>query len=250
MVILPFLGPMTVLALWFTITSSGLIKPLYLPTPQSVTVSLLTVKDSMLNHVGSTLLRIIVGYVLGITLGLLFGLVMSYNKYVFAFFNSIIESARPVPPVALIPFFILWFGFSNIGKIVFVMLGVALIIIVNTIEAVQNVNPTYIRAAYSLGTTKLRIFSSVILPAIVPELRSGLRIALALAVSLVIVSEFLGADTGIGYLINISKVTFNTPAILLSIVILGMMSWILDVILQTMLNRMTQWSEKSTEALE
>lgn len=248
--LISILGPITLFSLWFTLTNTGIIRPLYLPTPQSVGFAFLELKQDIFFHVFATTIRIIIGYIVGVTLGIGLGFLMSYNRYVYTFLNSIIESWRPVPPVALIPFFILWFGFSNAGKIVLVALGVALVMVVSTFESIRNVNPTYIQAAYSLGATKKKVFSSVILSAVLPHVRSGLRISLALAISLVVVSEFLGADRGIGYLINISKVTFNTPAILLGILILGLLSFILDSFLQLILARMTSWSEQYSESLE
>ncbi len=247
---LSILAPVALFLLWFVLTNYGIIKPLYFPKPQAVFSSILDLKGTLVFHILATLTRVIIGYVLGVLVGLFLGLAMSYNKYMFASLNTIIESWRPVPPVALVPFFILWFGFSNTGKIVLVLFGVALIIVVNTIEAVKNVNPIYVQAAYSLGAAKRKVFFSVIFPAIIPELRSGLRIALALSVSLVIVSEFLGASIGIGYLINISKITFNTNTILLSALILGLISWLLDFILRKILDRATLWKETSSEALE
>jgi len=247
---LSLLGPLLFVVFWFAITNSGLVKPLFLPSPYAVLQAFIDIKDSLISHVGATLLRVIIGYSLGVFAGLGLGLLMCYNNYVYALCNTIIESWRPVPPVALVPFFILWFGFSDFGKIVLVVVGVALIITVHTIEAVRNVNPIYIRAASSLGATKQKIFSRVVVPAIIPDLRSGLRIALALSISLVIVSEFLGAQKGIGYLISVAKVTFSTHTIVLSIIILGLMSWILDFFLRKILDQMTLWKEKSSEALE
>lgn len=245
-----FLGPITVIALWFFLTSSGVVKPLYFPTLQSVGLSFFELKDTLLLHVVATVSRIIIGYITGVGVGIIAGMIMKYNDFLYKYFNPIVESWRPVPPVALVPFFILWFGFSDLGKIILVLLGIALVMIVSILEAIEQVNPIYIRSAYSLGSTKQRVFLKVILPAIIPTLRSGLRVSLALSIALVVVSEFLGADHGIGYLINISKVTFNTPAIVLGIIILGIIAFVLDAILQLVLSRLTLWNETYSESFQ
>lgn len=237
------------LAVWFILTECGLIKPLYFPSPTEVIAAAIGIGSHLGRHIFATLTRVIVGLSIGTFIGVTIGLLMSYNKYIFAALNNIIESWRPIPPVALIPFFILWFGFSNLGKIVLVSFGVMLIMIVNTVEAVRNIRPIYIRAAYSLGADQRKMFKSIIIPGIFPQLTSGLRIAIALSVSLVIVSEFMGAQSGLGYLINISKVTFSTQTILLGVIIVGIMSSLLDLGLRKVMNYLTRWAERAEEAI-
>ena len=248
----PVIGIISILVIlfvWYGVTESGLVKPLYLPSPRRVVIAVSDLGSTILIHAAATIGRIIVGFLLGAFVGIGVGLLMSSNRYIYSALNGIIESWRPVPPVALIPFFILWFGFSDIGKIILVMLGVFLVLVVNTIESVRNVRPVYLRVGTNLGATKAELYKTVIVPAILPSLVSGLRIAMALSMSLVIVSEFMGADWGLGYLISISKVTFSTHTILLSIFVIGFICWFLDFILRKVMARLTRWAEKSSEAL-
>lgn len=247
---LGFVIPTILLLVWYIVTEIGLIKTLFLPHPFSVFEAAIDTKNSILIHAISTLLRLVFGCIIGLCVGFLLGLLMKYSHTIDRLLYKLIESWRPIPAVALIPFFLLWFGFSNFGKILLVTLGVALIMVVNTYEAVNNVKPIFIKAAYSLGAKKLEIFKTVIIPAILPELKSGLRISLATGFGLVIVSEFMGADYGLGYLINISKITFSTHTILLAILIIGIIAVFLDKIVQRIANRLTTWAPKLNEAVQ
>jgi len=100
-----------------------------------------------------------------------------------------------------------------------------------------------------LGLPRPKLFRRVILPAAIPELRAGFRVALAVAVTLVIVSEFMGATYGLGYLINVAKVTLTTPTLVLSVILLGWVSWGLDQILRGMFDRASAWDLRARGAL-
>lgn len=247
--ILRFLIPISLLMFWFFSTHFGLIKPLYLPKPIKVFEALFDIKNNIFKHILASSIRLIFGYILGIFTGIYIGLKMRASKNVENLLYNTIESWRPIPPVALVPFFILWFQFSTFGKIFLVSLGVALIMIVTTYEAAGNVKPIYLKAAYSLGASNKKVFKSVVLPALIPELTSGLRISIAVGFGLVVVSELMGAKYGLGYLINISRVTFSTHTIFLCIIIIGLISVIFDKIIQFVTNKLTRWSQKSFDAI-
>ena len=102
-----------------------------------------------------TTYRMLLGWSLGVALGISVGLAMSYSRVLRSILDPLIESFRPVPVIALLPFFILWFGIDEIGKIVMILLGTFMIMVVNTYESVINVNPIYIRAAESLGADQV-----------------------------------------------------------------------------------------------
>lgn len=239
----------SILLLWFIITHWGIVKPMYLPTPKRVITAAVDIGPNLLIHIGATLARVLVGFSFGALSGVTIGVLMSSNNLLFSALSGIIECWRPVPPIALIPFFILWFGFSDIGKIILVALGVFLILVVNTLESIRNVRPIYVRVGMNLGASKSKLYRSIILPAILPSLISGFRISMALSISLVIVSEFMGATWGLGYLISVAKVTFSTHTILLSIFIIGIISWLLDTALRKTTEIILPWAEKSTEAI-
>ena len=238
-----WLSPFFLIVLWFILTEGGIVKPLLFPSPTSVLAAAHDLGWSLFGHILSTLWRTLLGLTIGLAIGFFWGILMAHSSLIYAISNNIIEAWRPVPPVALIPFFLLWFGFSNIGKILLITLGVMLVILVDTYEGACSVHPNLIRAAHSLGANKQEILTEVLIPATLPKIIGGLRVAAALAIGLEIVSEFMGAQSGLGYLINISKVTFRTPTIFLCIILLGILSWQIDYCIRKTMKKITFWAE-------
>jgi ABC-type nitrate/sulfonate/bicarbonate transport system permease component len=237
------------IGIWFLLSKSGLVPSLYLPSPGKVLIALRDTKETITGHTWATLVRTISGFLLGVVLGILAGVAMSWNRLLFSVLDTIIESVRPVPPIAALPFFILWFGIGNFGQVLLITLACGVIIAVDTFVAIRNVAPIHIRAAASLGASKRKLYQTVILPAILPHLTSGLRIAAPLAFTIAIAAEFMGAQQGLGFMIMRARRTLETQTIFLAVLIIGAMAIILDRVIRVLMDRLTRWSEKSTEAI-
>ena len=177
-------------------------------------------------------------------IGILIGLLMSRSRIVYAILDTVIEALRPVPPIALIPFFILWFGIGNFGKVLLSGLGCLMVLVVNTAVAVRNVPPIYVRAAASLGADSRTIYRTVVVPAIVPSLVSGWRVAAALAFALTVAAELMGAQSGLGFLVMVARRSLQTDVILLSVIILSIEAWFVDRAIRVLSNRVTPWMER------
>jgi ABC-type nitrate/sulfonate/bicarbonate transport system permease component len=232
--------------IWFAITEDGfaLVRPIKFPSPRMVGQAAVTISSVLVTDIVVTVLRVLVGWGAGVALGLGLGLWMSFNRKIFYFFDPLIESIRPVPVIAMIPFFLLWFGINEYGKFLMVLMGVFAIIVVSTVEAVRNVPKIYIRAAETLGASRRQIFRLIIIPAIVPQLIGPLRVSAALSFTLVVAGEFMGAQAGLGYRILEARRLFNTDVILLGIVLFGVLSAISDSWIRRVTNYITRWSER------
>ncbi|MDQ3525192.1 MAG: ABC transporter permease [Chloroflexota bacterium] len=234
--------------IWWLLTSGlSIVKPLYFPAPVEVISSLIRLGPSLLADGMATLMRVVVSWMLGSALGVLAGLVMVRSRIAYFILTPIVEALRPVPPVALIPFVILWFGIGDSGKIFLAALGCFMVMAINTIVAADNVAPVYLRAARSLGATQNQVYRTVILPAIVPQLVGGLRIGAALAFAIVVAAEFLGAKNGIGTLIMLASRTLNTPVVLLGTIVIGLEAFLLERVIRWFSLRLTSWAERSTD---
>jgi sulfonate transport system permease protein len=242
------LGVVGFLAIWSLIAFSGLVSPLIIPSPMRVLGAVTDVGWKLVEHVAATVVRIVTGFTFGAALGMTLGIAMQYSRRFYLIADGLVETFRPVPPVALVPFFILVFGFAEIGKLLVVTMGVGLMITVTTVEAISRVPTGVIRWGLVSGLHRGALFRLVIFPAAWPEMRTGFRIALAAAVSLVIVSEFMGATYGLGYLISVSKVTLTTPTILLSTMLLGWIGWLLDRALRWLFDSTCRWDTRAKEA--
>lgn len=231
------------LAAWWVLTSgTRTVSQLYFPDPESLWRAARTLNTQLLTDAGATLTRVVVSWFGGSALGVLVGLAMARSRWLMYALMPVIEAVRPVPPVALIPFVILWFGIGDDGKIFLGALACFMVMVVNTTVAVSNVPPVYVQAARSLGASSSRVYRSVVLPAIVPEILSGFRIGSALAFAVVVAAEFQGADAGIGRLIMQASRTLNTGVVLLGTVVIAIMAILLDVLISRISAHLTRWS--------
>ena len=166
-------------------------------------------------HSLRTLVRIVGGFVLGGILGIGLGLLVKASREVSSFFSWQLQLIRIIPQMALIPLFIIWFGGTEIGFIVFIGYGVFSALFVNTINAVDNVSPIYQKFAMTLGATKFQMFKDVILPAIIPELTGGLKVIVGQAWALSLAAEFLASQNGLGRIIILARQRLDTGQIII-----------------------------------
>ncbi len=235
-----------VLVLWWMLTSGfNVLKPLTFPSPEEVITAIGNLGDTIVSDAFATLGRVLVSWLGGSVLGVLVGLIMVRSRVLYFAWTPLIEALRPVPPVALIPFVIVWFGIGDSGKIFLGGLGCFMVMVVNTVVAAGHVAPNYVRAARSLGATENQVYRTVILPAIVPELISGLRIAAALAFGTVVAAEFIGAESGIGARIMLASRTLDTGVVLLGTIVIGLMAFVVEQAIRLANARATRWAERT-----
>lgn len=230
--------------IWYTLTDSFIDK-LFFPSPMDTVLVVGRMESVLVGYFFATLYRVVVGMLAGAILGVICGIAMSWNKWINSILDPLIEALRPIPAVALIPFFILWFGIGDTGKLILTALGGFTVMVVTTLEAIKHVSPIYIMAARTLGANRLTIYRTVILPAITPPLIGGMRVTVALSFALVIAAEFMGAQSGLGYMIMLARRTLQTDAILVGVIIIGITSWIVDRMVRVIGNYLTRWAPRS-----
>jgi ABC-type nitrate/sulfonate/bicarbonate transport system permease component len=244
---LGLLSVMLYFAAWFAVTAQGfnLVRPIKFPSPIMVVQAAVRTADLIPLDALATVSRVSFGFIVGTLLGLGLGLAMSYNKKVYYFFDPLVESIRPVPVIAMIPFFLMWFGIGEAGKLLLITLGVFAIIVVSTVEAIKNVPKIYILAAQTLGASKLQLFRTVLVPAFIPQLIGPMRVAAALSFTLVVAAEFMGANAGLGFRILEARRLFSTDVIMLGVVLIGILSAIADALIRRGAAYLTRWSERT-----
>ncbi|PZQ47270.1 MAG: hypothetical protein DI556_17500 [Rhodovulum sulfidophilum] len=196
---------------------------MWAPVPQlGGAQTLLGAALALVFHSALTLFRLTVGLALGGVAGVLLGLALSWSSRVRKLVAPSLHLARMCPLLAMIPLFQFWFGATNWAAIVFVAYGVGVIYLIGTVNAVANVPAKYVENARVLGASRLRIYRSVILPAILPELFSSVFLTLGLAWSAVIGAEYIGVESGIGRMVIWSEYFSNTGRMaLITLVILA-----------------------------
>ena len=228
--------------IWYILTLNQTEREmLFFPSPTAVWNTLINQFNEIISFSFTTWYRVSLGLLIGGLLGFVFGLLMSSSNIINLIFDPIIEIIRPIPPVALTPFFILWFGLGNLSQLLLISMGCFMIICISTYEAIRNVNPIYIRAARSLGVKGVAIYKTIIVPAIMPALLPNIRVALASAFALAVAAEYLGAQGGLGYLIRNARTILQTETILLAALLLGIESMITDWGIRLIFDYINRW---------
>jgi NitT/TauT family transport system permease protein len=173
------------------------------PTPKEVVLGTVELarKGVLLKYIVASLFRVSVGYLLAVFIGIPAGLLMGWFGRARTAFNPAIQVLRPISPIAWIPVAILWFGVSDLAPIFLIFLASLFPITTSAMAAVQNIQINYIRAARNFGITGLELFRKVVFPASLPQILTGLRLALGVAWLVVVAAEMIAVNSGLGYLI-------------------------------------------------
>ncbi len=241
--IIGFITIVVLFLIWHLLTNNqSQSSELLFPSLNSVVDTFKSHYVVILEYTGITWYRVLAGLLIGSILGIVLGIFITWNQYFEAVVDPIIEIIRPIPPIALTPFFILWLGLGNIGQFLLIALGCFMVVVVSTVSAIRNVNVVYIRAAKSLGAKTVDVYRSVLIPAILPALSSAIRVSAATGFGLTVAAEYLGAQGGLGYLIRNARVTLDTGTILLAAILLGLLSLLTDFIIRKLFNYLTRWN--------
>ena len=233
------------LGIWYAIAETGAASSLIVPHPTAVWRAAENIGWTVWLHAAATFLRTVVGFVVGSTLGVAVGCLVQFSPAFRSVVEPFLDASRPVPALALLPFFILIFGFSELGRFVLIILSVAVFVAIATIEAMAKVPEAWVRFARVSGLPRREVFASILLPGSAPWLVGPMRLALATAFTLAIASEFMGAQYGLGYLINTARVNLATQTIWLAVLILGLICQAADIALVSTFKAATRWYQSS-----
>lgn len=197
-------------------------------------------------HLGSSLLKFVVGVGLGLLAGSLIGLAVSFDRRVAWTLDVPMAMLRAVPPLALIPFMLIWFGTGPVAQVALLAIYVALISMASTANAVSNIPRQYARYASTMGAGRTRIFRDVVLPGIVPEMLGGLRVLLAFSWGLLVVGELLGGQYGIGRVLALLVPLLRTAEIMATVLWAVVIAIVMDRLVVWLHGRLTDWAASST----
>jgi ABC-type nitrate/sulfonate/bicarbonate transport system permease component len=230
---------------WVMITQKRLVEPLFAPSPTDLWGAFQNLLPNLPADLAASILRRIVpGFTIGVTVGTFLGILMSMNPVIRAIFYPIVEILRPLPPLALIPLLILWFGIGYITQILLIAYGIFIIMVINSFEAVRNVPPIYVHAATTLGANSRQIFQRVIIPAIVPDIVAGIRVSAAAAFGYDVAAELMGAMTGLGYRLVLARRYLLTQNIVVILIIIAILSFSIDYLIKRVDSKVTNWKAR------
>lgn len=220
-----------------------LFNPTLLPGPDAVVrtgIALIRTGELQADILAS-LSRVVQGFLLAAVGGIVFGTLVARSHVLENLLEPMIELLRPIPPLAFLPMMVLWFGIGEGSKIAFIAYAAFFPVFTTTVEGMKFVDPLLLRAAASLGASRRDLFRYVVLPAALPAIITGLRLAFALSFFVIVAAEFIAADSGLGYLINDARTFFLVSQMLLGAVVIGAIGFGFNVLLRWVEARLLRW---------
>ncbi|MBO9420946.1 ABC transporter permease [Labrenzia sp. R4_1] len=235
----------------FTPDKGMQMEPIWLPSPEAVWHRYVEIFGdgyqgiTLLDHLGWSLLRVCAGFLLGSLIGIPLGYAMGLSGWFRGWFDPIVEFMRPVPPLALIPLVIIWFGIGESGKIILLFLAALWIMTIAARAGVSGVNISKVHAAYSLGASKSQILWHVIVPNSLPEIFTGARVAMGVCWGTVVAAELVAAEKGAGKMIVAASKFQLTDIVIMGIILIGVIGFAIDVLMRRAENWLVPWKGRS-----
>ena len=235
------------LLLWFAVTQLGLIKPLFLPSPQAVWQQLWEYLSGAANdkplwqHLLASVLRVSVAFLLAVVVALPVGIGMGMSRVLRGIFDAPLEFYRPLPPLAYLPLIIIWFGIDETPKVLLIFLSCFAPLALAARAGTRSASQEQIHAAYSMGASDSQVIRHVILPAALPEILVGMRIAIGFGWTTLVAAEMVAADVGLGQLVLNASNFLRTDTVVMGILVIGLVAYLFDLLMRWIERRLVPW---------
>lgn len=242
-ILLSWIAPVLLVAVWEILAQTGYVTPQVLPAPSKVvrTAFKLATSGSLLEDLGTSLLRAAVGFAIGGTIAFALGILVGFSRLAEALVDRSVQMVRAIPFLALLPLVIVWFGVGEGQKIFLVALGVAFPIYINTTLGIRQVDPKLLELARVQGLSTAQTIWRIILPGALPSILTGVRYSLATAWLALVVAETIGAQAGIGFLAMDAREFLRTDVVVLTIVIYALIGVAADSVARLLERRLLAW---------
>ena len=236
---------LALLALWYAVRSSGLINPALVPAPHAVFFKFIALaQDRLALDIWMSTQRVFVGVFLGVLAAVPVGFAIGWYHGVRGFLDPLINFFRALPPIALIPLVIVYFGIGETAKIAILFYASFFAGVIVMVEGIGQISPIYVKVSRTLGANDAEIFARVIVPLTVPHMLTALRVALGVAWATLVASELIAAQRGLGSLIQNAASFFQLDIIYVGIICIGFIALAMDVALRMAARRLVAWQER------
>jgi NitT/TauT family transport system permease protein len=242
--VLGILSPLLILVLWEIVVRAGLLDARIVPAPSMIleTFKSLIESGELARHVGVSLTRVFVGLLLGAMPGLVVGTLMGLSPMTRAIVSPIVASLYPIPKIAIFPLVMAIFGIGELSKYVLVAIAVFFFMAINSFAGVANVERIYWDVGRSFGVSRFRAILTIALPGALPMILAGLRLSLGVSLLVLVGAEFVGAKSGIGYLVWNSWQVFDVESMYAGIIVIGLLGWAFFAMLDELERRLVPWA--------
>lgn len=235
-------------SLWWAATHLAWVPPLFLPTPEAVWAAFVDAWHGrvqgglpLAQHLGWSTLRVFGAFLLAAALGVPTGILMGVNRVASALLDPPLEFYRPLPPLAYLPLVVIWFGIDETAKIVVIFLACYAPIVMSSRAGVRSATIEQVNAAYSLGGSFAQVVRHVVLPAALPEILTGLRIAIGFGWTTLVAAEMVAATAGLGQMVLNASSFLRTDVVVMGIVLIGIVAWSVDLAMRVLERRIVPW---------
>jgi NitT/TauT family transport system permease protein len=236
---LPGLGFAALLTIWQVVSWIGLFPAGLLPSPGAVAAAIweLWLRGVLLGHILDSLFRFLAGYALAVACGVPSGLLAGWSRRLEAVVEPLLQTVRPISPVAWMPLAILWFGIGNRPTIFIIFLAAFFPVTLSAMAAVKSVDPMLLRVAHNFGATPGQILTKVVVPATFPYLANGLHLALGAAWIFLVAGEMVGVRSGLGFLIIDGRNQVRYDLVMAAMVVIGALGLAIDRLMRAIERR-------------
>lgn len=235
---------------WYIATNGGWVKPLFLPSPQAVWAQLIDVFQegfadaTLLKHIGWSALRVFGAFVLAVLTAIPVGILMGVNRVARGIFDPLVEFYRPLPPLAYLPLVVIWMGIGEGSKILLIYLAMFAPLALSARAGVKSVAIEQIHAAYSMGASRAQVLKHVIMPAALPEVLTGMRIAIGFGWTTLVAAEMVAATAGLGFMVLTASKFMATDVVIMGILVIGAMALLFDLGMRGLERKLVPWKGK------
>ncbi len=246
--ILPFVLVAAALAAWELVARSGLWSPLLFPSLAKIgyELALFVSGSEGLSQAWISLQRALSGFGLAAAAGVLAGMLMGRSRWVAGLLDPLFSGTYAVPKLALFPIFIFVFGIGSLSKIALIFLECLYPIVIITSQGARGVNRVLLWSAQNMGASRAEILRRVVIPATAPYIFAGFRVALPVALIVVIITEMVSSADGLGYVVVYALSSLKTDRMLAVVVVIALLGWLLDRALVALRNRAVYWEKLET----
>ncbi|GAA1906448.1 ABC transporter permease [Arthrobacter gandavensis] len=241
--------PVILLLAWQIAASVGAVDARFFPAPTTIFAegTELVSNGQLATDLWATLRSLLIGYGLGFVAGLATGSILGLSQTARAALEPMLSAIYTIPKLAILPLLLLIFGLGELPKILLIALGVFFVIWVTVLEALEDIQPTYLEAAHIFEIRGWQRFRHVLIPAILPSLFTGIRLALANAVLIAVATEFVNGDSGIGYRIWHSWSLFQASQMYVGIVVVAFMGFLLTYFVKWLSSKLVPWAPRENK---
>lgn len=233
------------LLLWYGVRASGLVNPALVPAPHQVAAKFVELmQDRLPMDLWMSTQRVFIGVALGTLLAVPVGFCLGWYKGLRSFIDPVINFFRALPPIALIPLVIVYFGIGEAAKTVILFYASFFAGVIVMYEGIAQISPIFVRVARTLGANDFEIFAKVIVPLTVPHILTAIRVALGVAWATLVASELIAAQQGLGALIQNASAFFQLDIIYVGIICIGFIALAMDLVLRAVSRRLVAWQDR------